>query len=248
MTRWPVWLWLNLLSLDAPLVAILWQDHLSRSLPCLIRPPARIVLALTVWAVYLADRLIDVRGPAPNNESARHSFYRSHRRGISLLFLLVIAADGLTAAFWLRPQVFSLGLWLAAGVATYLLLYPLARRHGWHKRVFAGVLFSAGIFLAPATLLPLETLLLPAALFAALCTANLFLIQALHRGRIPPWKWLLLASLAILPLLTAASAFQHAIAASAAALCVLAFFGLKLETEKRRVLADAALLSPLLFR
>jgi hypothetical protein len=58
----PVWLWMNLLSLDAPLVALVWQDLLARCYGTLLLPAGRTVLGLTVWAIYIADRLMDVRG------------------------------------------------------------------------------------------------------------------------------------------------------------------------------------------
>ena len=55
----PLWLWPNLLSLDAPLVALVWQDFAAHSFGHPLRLPARIVLALTVWAIYVVDRLLD---------------------------------------------------------------------------------------------------------------------------------------------------------------------------------------------
>lgn len=57
-------MWPNLLSLDAPAVALVWQDFLARTFGIPLRMPARLVLGLTVWAIYLGDRLLDVRGPA----------------------------------------------------------------------------------------------------------------------------------------------------------------------------------------
>lgn len=71
----PTWLWLNLLGLDAPIVALVWQDLAAHTFGNPLRASARIVLGFTVWAVYLADRLLDIRaaGAAPN--TARHNFY-----------------------------------------------------------------------------------------------------------------------------------------------------------------------------
>ena len=62
--RPPIWLWFNVLSLDAPLIALVWQDFLSRCYPTMLLPQGRAVRGLTVWAIYLADRLLDVRHPA----------------------------------------------------------------------------------------------------------------------------------------------------------------------------------------
>ena len=113
----PLWLWMNLLSLDAPLVAIVWQDFLARCYPSVLFPVGRWVLGLTVWAIYLADRLMDVRHPAALRESARDGFYRRNRRSAKVLLAVVLLADALIALFWVRPSVFSNGLLVGAAVA-----------------------------------------------------------------------------------------------------------------------------------
>src|SRR3954452_14827096 len=114
--RPPVWLWFNLLSLDAPLIALVWQDFLSRCYPTVLHPTGRGVLGLTVWAIYLADRLLDVRHPAVPGESIRHQFYRMHRTFARTLLAAVLCADFFLAGYWLRPAVLGNGLLVTAGV------------------------------------------------------------------------------------------------------------------------------------
>ncbi|MES1258612.1 MAG: hypothetical protein ABUS51_09280, partial [Acidobacteriota bacterium] len=108
--RTPWWLWLNLLSLDAPLVALVWQDFLAHCYPSSLRLVGRWVLGLTVWGIYLADRLMDVRHPATNNEAPRHGFYRKHPGAARVLLGAIALADLLIALRWLRPAVISNGL------------------------------------------------------------------------------------------------------------------------------------------
>ena len=60
-TRKPWWLWPHLLSLDAPLVALAWQDWWSRSEGTPLPGSRRLILGLGVWMIYLADRLSDAR-------------------------------------------------------------------------------------------------------------------------------------------------------------------------------------------
>src|SRR5580658_6901540 len=114
--RPPLWLWFNLLSLDAPLIALVWQDFLARCYPTVLHPTGRAVLGLTVWAIYLADRLLDVRFPASAAESVRHQIYRRHRVFAQTLFAIVVCIDLVVTLFWLRPAVFDNGLLLTAGV------------------------------------------------------------------------------------------------------------------------------------
>ena len=70
MGRTPWWLWPNLLSLDAPILAVLWQDFLSHRYAVPLRLPGRLALFLTVWAIYVADRLLDSRHPVDRAEAA----------------------------------------------------------------------------------------------------------------------------------------------------------------------------------
>jgi hypothetical protein len=114
--RPPLWLWFNLLSLDAPLIALVCQDFLARCYPTLLRPTGRGALGLTVWAIYLADRLLDVRHPASAIESMRHRFYRQHRGYVIALLALIVCADALLTTLWLRPAVFDEGLLLTGCV------------------------------------------------------------------------------------------------------------------------------------
>jgi hypothetical protein len=55
ISRFQAWV-----SLDAPLVALVWQDFLARCYPHPLLFPARMVLVLTVWAIYIADRSLNL--------------------------------------------------------------------------------------------------------------------------------------------------------------------------------------------
>src|SRR5580698_3499004 len=125
--RPPIWLWFNLLSLDAPLIALVWQDFLSRCYPTLLHATGRGVLGLTVCAIYLGDRLLDVRRPASALESIRHRFYRRRRAFALSLLAIVVCVDALVTTFWLRPAVRESGLFLTAGVVAYLAAFPLTQ-------------------------------------------------------------------------------------------------------------------------
>ena len=54
-----IWLWPNLLSLDAPLVAVVWQVMFARCFQVPVDTVAAALLLLTVWLVYSADRTLD---------------------------------------------------------------------------------------------------------------------------------------------------------------------------------------------
>src|SRR6185437_444498 len=144
--RPPIWLWFNVLSLDAPLIALVWQDFLARCYPTTLLPEGRAVLGRTVWAIYLADRLLDVRRPATPLESLRHRFYRRNRSFARTLFALVVAADLATMRLLIRPSLLTAGLLLAGAVALYLGAFPLTEWGAMAcKKPIAALLFTAGI-------------------------------------------------------------------------------------------------------
>jgi hypothetical protein len=119
--RGPVWLWLSLLSFDAPLVALVWQDFLARCYPVPLRPPTRVALVLTVWAIYLADRLLDIRHAPAGTDTVRHNFYRSHRPLAQAALGCILLTDLVVALGWVLPKITSsadpnrgvLGGWVA---------------------------------------------------------------------------------------------------------------------------------------
>ena len=58
-------LWLTVLSLDAPAVAVLWQLLFARSFHARLGASVTILLALVVWLIYVADRVLDaLKAPA----------------------------------------------------------------------------------------------------------------------------------------------------------------------------------------
>jgi hypothetical protein len=260
----PLWLWPNLLSLDAPLVAVLWQGFLAYRFSLPLRPAGRLVLGLTVWAIYLLDRLLDARKPPPvHGEAARHRYYRRHSKLMASLLAIVIAADVFIAMVWLRPAVLRDGLIPLAGVLVYLATFHISGLSGKiPKEIAAAVLFTAGTFLTAWSTIPCLSLARPAAAFFLLCLANIVAIEG--------WEWRELPGSAspaphpctrclartylfwvpaavIVCALLGHNQWYASIALSAAACAALFWLGRRLSLEARRALVDGVLLSPILF-
>jgi hypothetical protein len=254
--RAPWWLWPNLLSLDAPIVAVLWQSFLAYRFAVPLRPAGSLVLGLTVWTIYLSDRLLDARKPASASEPARHRFYRRHWKIMTTLLAIVSLADALLATRFLRPVVFDDGLIAIAGVLMYLAVVHASGRTLFPKEVATAFLFTAGTFLIVWATLPRTVLLWPALAFFTLCLANLIAIKSWESRELrlhPVTRWLARTYLLWVPAavivcaLLGRNEWYSSIAVSASACAMLYCFGRRISSDARRALVDGVLLSPILF-
>lgn len=227
-------------------MAIVWQDFLARCYPSPLRLADRWALGLTVWAIYLADRLIDVRDPAAPLTTPRHRFYRDYRPLVLAMLGLAIGADLAIALPWLGFTEVRNGFEVGAAVGCYLFLFAALRlgQQRW-KPGSAAVLFTTGVFLAAVSAkntLATSRLLAPAAALCLLILMNLLIVQQPRQRRRALW----MVAFAVAAALWGGSRWYVAVAVSAAGLAAVDLAGTHISEEARGVLADAVLLSPLL--
>lgn len=149
----PWWLWLNVLSLDAPVVAVLWQWALAQAYGVQMDPINYSTLGLVVWLIYVLDRVLDTRSCAENQPfTARHAFYQRHSRFYIWVVIPVVAVFLMYRVFTSLPAtVMWRGFGLSFLVGLYLLLFA-ARGHRTIfilGSVFASFLGGAILFLLP---------------------------------------------------------------------------------------------------
>ena len=146
--RPPLWLLPNLLSLDAPLVAVVWMWMLARALRVeYVHAAAWWVLAISIWCVYVVDRLFDGwRHPHLREESPRHAF---HWRWRWVLMVLVAGGGGYCvyqSLYVLPRSMFSAGLVaIMMCVVYFVLTYIQGREVPYVKNLFAGLIFAMGV-------------------------------------------------------------------------------------------------------
>ena len=201
----PWWLWWNVLSLDAPMVAVTWALVFAKAAGVTLPAAEVAALGLVVWLTYTVDRLLDGRlglarvsreSFASNNDEGafgralrqRHFFHRIHARAI---WCSAAGVAGFTAIIVLtqigeqvvRPAV-PLGLililymaWVHLGRGRVLTQLP--------KEVAVGGVFAAGVALPAWSRLGTRRweFFLLAALFAAVCTLNCVAIEEWERVR-----------------------------------------------------------------
>lgn len=266
--RW--WLWPTILSLDAPIVVVLWQRLIAVSAPAHVGMPEMAVLGCSVWLAYSADRWLEGWRLVPESiQTHRHLFYQQWRWPIAAVWAGVLALDVAVASVGLSRTEFIAGLVVLAPVAAYLLSHQLLHRNSpWRapKEVCVAGLLGGGaaVFAAVQPGAHLGRMAPPVLIFMLLCFSNCTLISIwehevdrLHGqtslalqfvgasalGRGLPW----LISIACAALWAWGGRGMPAACASASGVLL----GLVDLGEKRtgrmpaRVLADVALMTPL---
>lgn len=244
------WLWPNLLSLDAPLVAVLWQLLFVRCFHAGVDAIATALLVLSVWLIYAADRMLDaLSGPAAaRSRLPRHEFYRRHWRAVLPVWSAALALAGWLAWTHLPAPLFERGATLSVVVAAYFVLVHLLRP-AWPKELAVAILFALGASVAAWNAIHSPADIETIALFSCLCWINCIAIEQWEQ-RAAGWPVgiaaMLVAGAAALvytqrPVLSAAEI------ASALAFVLLDQKRRRLSGDALRVLADVALLTPVLF-
>ena len=248
----PFWLWPNLLSLDAPLVAVLWQVLFARCFRASVETLPTVALVLAVWLIYVADRALDAWSGM--GRTPRHEFYRRHWRIMLPVWLAALVGGAGLAATHLAPALFHRGLALLAAVVLYfgaVHLAPERIRRAWPKEAAVGLLFALGASLEAWTKIRTAADVITVLLFSCLCWINCAAIEKWESsGRIQfpvGAAALCVGAAALLLLHEHRPVLGGAEMASALAFLLLDRGRRRFSADALRVLADAALLSPVLF-
>ena len=180
-------LWLNLVCLDAPLVAVAWLWLFARTFRISLQVGNGTALFLTAWLIYLGDRLADSASLEPDGpQSLRQQFCRRHRK---LWIVALVFVAGMDAYVIWRTTAFEtllIGVVVGGLALIYLVLnHPLGLiwRSLPAKELAIGILFTAGILVAllPALNVMTVAFAIPAVFFAALCALNCISIASWER-------------------------------------------------------------------
>jgi hypothetical protein len=183
--RW--WQWPTVLSLDAPLVAVTWQAELARAARVPVGAAESLVLGLSVWLAYAADRWIGGwQVPPERVRTDRHRFYQLAWRPLACAWILVLAADLAIALERLSGRELRAGCVLLAPVLLYVLSHQFLHRDRPlrpPKELCVALLFGAGasVFIISSPGFAGTDIAGPLALFTLLCFVNCALISRWER-------------------------------------------------------------------
>ncbi|MDQ6654935.1 MAG: hypothetical protein M3Y80_03880, partial [Verrucomicrobiota bacterium] len=118
--------WLNLVCLDAPLVAVSWAWLFARSFGINVAAGGMCALFLTAWLIYLADRFgdsirLDPRAPSSLRQRV---CLRNAKAWLALVFL-VTAADAGVVISQLGARELRVGAVVGTCAVAYLLVNQL---------------------------------------------------------------------------------------------------------------------------
>ena len=246
------WLWPNLLSLDAPVVALLWQLLFIRCFHGQLGILPAVLLALAVWLIYAADRMLDAwRGCV---EQPRHQFYRRHWRAVLPIWIAVLSMSSWLAWSRLPGPLFLEGTLVAGGTGLYLAAVHLAPglvARTRAKESAVAVLFGLGASLAAWPGVQTTSDVLAILLFSGVCWMNCAAIEDWEGGG--ALRPSLMVAAALVAIIAVVFLREHrpilgsAETAGALGLILLDRLRGRYSAEALRVLADVVLLTPILF-
>ncbi len=273
--RKPLWLLPNLLSLDAPLVAMAWLYVFAQTWRLGYHPwEAYASLGLAVWIIYVSDRLLDasLAGGINAKLEPRHRFHVQHQRffraGLVLAGITVIALVVLRMPMAIYKHTLFGGVMVAGFFGLSMLSSQDPAETPHTKNIFAGITFAFGTAMTAHIyryeydlgdmLMSREFLC-----FSVLCVLSISAIDLWeHAARSADVETKASDELALtLPLIVLASAsliyammdegqttrpFFYAILTGAGLLYVLNRVRANFEMDSLRVLADVVLLVPVL--
>lgn len=179
------WTWLNLVCLDAPLVAVSWHWLFSREFGGGASDGrASGALFLTAWVIYLADRFGDSLSVIATGAASQRQRFCIQHRSVWVSGTIALAIADVVVCATLDHRTLFTGAAVGALALAYLAINQ-TRAVVWRrlplKEVTIGFLFAAGTITPLHSSLTIEAL--PAwLLFGALCSLDCISIAVWERG------------------------------------------------------------------
>jgi hypothetical protein len=186
-------MWQNVLSLDAPVVAVTWLFIFAREWNVsYVEPLLPWVLGLVVWVVYAADRLLDCHMNGDEAGTLRHEFHRTHKKKFIIAICVATLTIAVLSLFVLQMAIIINALLPLAATAGFFMLSifsPSQQRVSYSKNLLAGYAFAWGVGAGLTGLLNLAQPFALAKMFSAdmlafglLCVINITAVDLWVKG------------------------------------------------------------------
>lgn len=143
--------------------AMVCAAFFSKILDVQLRPSGLASLGLTVWIIYTADHLLDVRKLKQVASSQRHRFHQDNFRSL-FIALIIAGCTNLLLVLFVRKQILIWGI----GLSFFVLLYLFVQQKlVVFKELVISLLYSAGVLLPAMSLTALTFSLVEGILIAS---------------------------------------------------------------------------------
>lgn len=233
----------NLLGIDATLIAVAWYLFYLPKLDNESIYPS-IILALSVWLTYQADRLFDIRKvKLCSLTSFRHVFAKKNEKLLWKIWFFVLSFNCVIASQTLSISHLKNGCMLLAITVVYTYLNQKTKKIFFPKELIVALIFTGGIFVfntPPVGWYPFVSIFL-------LCYSNCLLIASneVEQDRIfdRRYKNKFYTNLPlILSVTTLMALTQPPVLLSVVLLNILFLLRRKMHLENYRILVDGSLL------
>ncbi len=211
-----------------------------------------IVTALSIWIVYMLDRVLDAR---TNIDTPRHRFARKHTKAFWIAIALAIPINLYLAFTLLRVSVLQAGLALAAAVLLYFFSIPVLPIG--IKELATACIFTLGVWIPiwgrrEEIVVNWTLVAALAAIFLLLCWWNCVAIETWERP-MPAYRTILFSAAMLIAvcatlLIASSPRLARAELSSAILFLLLLRYDKRLKPNHLRLAVDACLLTPFLFR
>jgi len=141
----------RILSLDIVAGACIGTLFIAHYLDVVLSTSVVIVLGICVWSIYTVDHLIDARKIRSHANTRRHRFHQKYFKHLIVINLITIIVGGVLA-IGLPLQTLIVGMMLTLLVVAYFIIFNNTKIR-IPKEFMGGLIYSAGIFIAPVTAL-----------------------------------------------------------------------------------------------
>ena len=135
---------MSITALDATIIGLAWYAYYSKTLNVALDPIKMTILGLSIWLVYMSDRLFDVHHGSAIH-SKRHQFAKRYETYIWLLWFIILIADIYLSFSYLSLHKIYMGSKLTGLLLIYTLLNQLIFKKVFPKELFVAAIFSYGV-------------------------------------------------------------------------------------------------------
>lgn len=180
MVTWP-----NLVGLDSPMVAVCWQATFARVAGVDLPWVVHLILGLSTWCIYLADRIGDVMRNDQTMNTSRHDFTRKHLLKLCAILIMISICNFFLITRYLPSRLVTSGLITLGFIAVYYIIRLSRLKHVISvipREVMCGMLFAVGCAIAPQAYagtpwLELPILTITVLIYGMVCSASCILIS-----------------------------------------------------------------------